>query len=91
MCKRNSNAEHSSRFICLRCLKENGVGAGIIRVNMRESGHIKDLICLCTKLEEKTKNLEVRWCDNFAERMEYAREIQSNFYDAEGNLIRKAG
>ena len=29
LCKRNENPKRNSRFICLRCLQENKVGAGI--------------------------------------------------------------
>lgn len=87
MCKRNGNPKHSSKFICLRCLKENQVGDGIPRIKTKEKGHIKDIVCLCTGLKEKTKNLEVRWCDSFTERMEYAKEIQKNYYNDAGNLL----
>lgn len=69
MCKRNGHPERSSKFICLRCLRENQVGGGIPRQNTKEKDHVKDIICLCTHLEMKTKNLEVRWCDDMGERM----------------------
>ena len=91
MCKRvnnkNFNIERRSRFICLRCLHENKVGDGITRPNTKEKGHIKNLCCLCTKMEYKTKNLEVRYKDDFKERMEYANRVRHKFYDAEGNYI----
>lgn len=84
------NPKRSSRWICLRCMKENMVGDGLQRGgHQREKGHIKNLICLCTKLNDRTKNLEVRWCDSFNERMEYAKEIQKEFYDKNGNLLDK--
>ena len=87
MCKRNGHPERSSQFICLRCLKENKVGDGIPRPNTKEKDHIKDIICLCTHLGMKTKNLEVRWCDNFDERMKYAKKIKSKYYDKNNNLL----
>ena len=72
MCKRHDNTDRSSEFICLRCLSKNQVGDKMRRPNMREKDHVKNLCCLCTKLQMRTKNLEVRWCDDFDERMEYA-------------------
>lgn len=68
MCKRHDNTNRSSEFICLRCLSKNQVGDKIRRPNMREKDHVKNLCCLCTKLQMRTKNLEVRWCDDFDER-----------------------
>lgn len=59
MCKRNGHPERSSKFICLRCLKENQVGDGIPRIKTKEKGHIKDIVCLCTGLKEKTKILKL--------------------------------
>lgn len=35
----------------------------------------------------KTKNLEVRWCDDFSERMERAREMKSTYYDDNNELL----
>ena len=87
MSKRNGHPERSSRFICLRCLSENKVGAGIPRTNTKEKDHIKNLLCLCTNLNERTKNLEVRWCDDMNERMNKAIHIRSNYYDEDGNLL----
>lgn len=87
MCKRNGNPKHSSRFICLRCLKENGVGDGIPRPKTKEIDHIKDITCLCVGLQIKTKNLEVRWCDNFTERMERAVELKPRYYDENNELL----
>lgn len=87
-CK-DGNAKKSSRFICLRCLKQNFVGAGIQRPNTKEKDHIKNIGCLCIKMRYKTKNLEVRWCDDFKERMEYAEKIRHEFYDDYGNYIGK--
>ena len=91
MCKRvnnkNFNTKRRSRFICLRCLQENKICAGIIRPNTRDKGHIKNLYCLCTKMQYKTKNLEVRYKDDYQERMEYAKKIRPRFYNVEGNYI----
>lgn len=78
MCKRHDNTNRSSEFICLRCLNKNQVGDKMRRPNMREKDHVKNLCCLCTKLQMRTKNLEVRWCDDFDERMEYARKLSQN-------------
>ena len=89
MYKRNGHPDHSSRFICLRCLKENKVGDGIPRLRLKEKDHIKDLACLCTGLKYVTENLEVRYCDDFNERMKRAREIQSEHYDKDGNYVGK--
>lgn len=49
--------------------------------------HIKNLCCLCTKLQMRTKNLEVRWCDDFDEKMEYAKKIKSKYYDENNELL----
>lgn len=78
-CK-NGNPKKSSRFICLRCLKVNNVGSGIQRPNQKEEDHRKDLVCLCTKLQEKTKNLEVRYCDDLGEKMEEAARLHEELY-----------
>ena len=73
----------------MRCLKENCVGQGIQRPKTKEKDHIKNLACLCVRMEYKTKNLEVRWCDDFKERMIRAIEMQPDFYDSNGNYIGK--
>lgn len=75
------NPKRNSRWICLRCMNENKVGAGIQRGgHQREQNHIKDMICLCTNLQEKTKNLEVRWCDDLNESKMRAKEIRDKYY-----------
>ena len=79
MCKRHDNTNRSSEFICLRCLSKNQVGDKMRRPNMREKDHIK--------LQMRTKNLEVRWCDDFDERMEYAKKIKSKYYDENNELL----
>lgn len=87
MCKRHDNTNRSSEFICLRCLSKNQVGDKMRRPNMREKDHVKNLCCLCTKLQMRTKNLEVRWCDDFDERMEYAKKIKPRYYDENNELL----
>ena len=65
------------------------------RPRTREKDHIKNLSCLCVRMKYQTKNLEVRWCDDFKERMERAIEMQrmlierkkyENFFH-EGDLV----
>lgn len=89
MCKRNGHPERSSKFICLRCLRENQVGSGIPRPNTKEKDHVKDIVCLCTHLEMKTKNLEVRWCDDIGERMIRAMQLKPKYYDENNELLSK--
>lgn len=72
------NPKRKSRFICLKCMKENMVGQGIQRYNQREMNHIKDLYCIYCKIV--TKNLEVRHCDIFTDKMEYAIILQKEYY-----------
>ena len=57
------------------------------RSRTREKDHIKNLSCLCVHMKYQTKNLEVRWCDDFKERMVRAIEMQPDFYDSNGNYI----
>lgn len=45
---------------------------------MREKDHIKNLCCLCTKLQMRTKNLEVRWCDDFDEKWNMQRKLNQS-------------
>lgn len=79
------NPKRKSRFICLKCLKENHVGEGIQRIGrQRENGHIKDIVCLCTKLQTETKNLEVRYCDNFQYMMDKAEKLHIEYYGKVG-------
>lgn len=35
----------------------------------------------------RTKNLEVRWCDDFSERMKWAKEIKPTYYDENDELL----
>lgn len=71
----------------MRCLRENCVGQGIQRPKTKEIDHIKNICCLCVRMKYQTKNLEVRWCDNFKERMERAIEMRLDFYDKDGKYI----
>ena len=48
----------------------------------REKYHIKDLHCInpeCRDMEI-TKNIEVRWCDNYEEVYKIAKEIRDKYY-----------
>ena len=82
MCRcRMGNPKKKSRWICLKCLNENYVGDGIQRRgHQREKYHVKDLVCLCTGLKDKTKNLEVRYCDSFDEMMRKAEVLHRELY-----------
>lgn len=75
MCRyKYGNPNKQSRFICIVCLTENYVGAGIQRGGrQREKGHVKNLYCLRCKTE--TKNVEVRYCDKFNEMMLKAEKL----------------
>lgn len=35
----------------------------------------------------RTKNLEVRWCDDFSERMKRAKEMKPTYYDENDELL----
>ena len=76
------NSKKKSRFICCNCLKENFVGSGIQRGNkQREKGHVKDLTCINKGCDGNiTKNIEVRYCDDFQEMMELAKELHKEYY-----------
>ena len=86
------NPKRASQFICLKCMKINQLGSGIQRGgHQREKYHIKDLLCLTCKDMETTKNIEIRWCDNYEDVYEKAMEIRSNYYEVENNENRKVG
>ena len=76
---RMGNPKKKSRFICLHCLMENQIGAGIQRSNQREKGHIKDLYCL--ECKTITKNLEIRYCDSFNEMKQKSEELHREYYN----------
>ena len=81
MCRcKYGNPKKRSSFICLKCLQINQLGDGIQRSQQREKFHIKDLTCMCVNLEEITKNLEVRYCDDFQEMMNKAMELRPKYY-----------
>jgi hypothetical protein len=70
----------------------NSCGSGIQRGgHQREKYHIKDLMCLHCKDMEITKNIEIRWCDNYADVYEKAMEIRNKYYEEENNENRKVG
>lgn len=68
---RMGNPKKQSRFICLRCLKQNHIGDGIQRFGrQRPIEHEKNLYCLNCKIV--TQNMEVRYCDDYEETLEKA-------------------
>lgn len=70
----------------------NPCGSGVQRGgHQREKYHIKDLMCLYCKDRETTKNIEIRWCDNYEDVYEKALEIRNKYYEAENNENRKVG
>lgn len=77
------NPKKKSRFICCKCMKENLVGAGIQRGgHQREKNHVKDLLCLnqgCSHMPS-TKNLEIRYCDDFLEMLDKVPELHTKYY-----------
>lgn len=77
---RQGNPKQQSRFICCKCLDDNPVGGGIQRGGkQREKGHVKNLYCIqCRTI---TKNVEVRYCDNYFEAMERALELHKEYYE----------
>ena len=49
--------------------------------NQREKGHVKDLTCINPGCNgDITKNIEVRYCDNFGEMMQEAEELHREYY-----------
>lgn len=72
------NPKKKSRWICLKCLKENHVGDGIQRINQREKWHKKELHCIYCN--ETTKNLELRHCDWLEEIKERAEKLHREIY-----------
>lgn len=75
---RGTYSDFQSRFICLKCGKENSVGAGIYRRRQREKFHVKDLTCLTCG--EVTKNVEIRNCDFEMEIREKVPELAKAYY-----------
>lgn len=84
MCRyKYGNPKKQSRFICCQCLTENFIGSGIQRGSkQREKGHVKDLTCLvCNNI---TKNVEIRYCDDYLEIMDKAIELHEKYYGKVG-------
>ena len=82
---RHGNPKRQSRFICLKCMKENMLATGIQRNHsQREKGHVKDLFCL--RCGFVTKNEEVRYCDVYEEIYEDAK-IKSEYYYADERKV----
>ena len=77
------NPRKSSRFICLNCLQSDLVtGEGIQRRHgQRNENHIKDLWCCGCKNTVKT--LEVRYFDDYKEKLEEAKELRNKYYGKE--------
>lgn len=74
------NPKKKSSFICLKCGRTDGVLDGIQRIHgSREKGHIKDMYC--AHCGERTKCLEVRYCDYLPEMKEKAEELHKEYYD----------
>lgn len=78
---KNGNPKKQSRFICMKCMRENMIVTGMQRKNQREIGHTKDIFCIGCK--EITKNIEVRYCDNYDEIFEKAKVKRENYYTNE--------
>lgn len=77
MC-RIGNPKKKSKFICLKCMKQNQLGDGIQRKQQREFLHIKDLYCVNCK--ETTKNVEVRFCDFLPKVKEEVPRLHDKYY-----------
>lgn len=85
---KNGNPKRASQFICCKHCGENYIGTGIQRGgHQREKLHCKDLFCICC--QTVTKNLEVRWCDDYLEVFEKAQEMREKYYPKENNRIGK--
>lgn len=69
----------SSRFLCIKHLGENYLGAGIQRGgHQREKFHVKNLYCLHCK--SISRCLEIRWCDTYEEVYDKAVELRQEYY-----------
>lgn len=79
------NPKKRSRFICLKHCGINYVGEGIQRINQREKGHIKPLTCIVC--QEITKNLEVRYCDDYLEMLDMAAELHKEYYGTDRRVV----
>nr|DAV11481.1 MAG TPA: hypothetical protein [Caudoviricetes sp.] len=73
------NPKRASRFLCCKHLGENFIGQGIQRKGkQRPKYHLKDIFCI--QCQSITKNIEVRWCDDYLDIYEKAREIHKELY-----------
>ena len=79
------NPRKSSRFICLNCLQSDLVtGEGIQRRHgQRNENHIKDL--WCCRCRDTVKTLEVRYFDDYEEKLTEAKELRKEYYEMEEN------
>lgn len=78
MCRTN-RVRWQSNFICLKCGESKySLLNGIARNKVREKGHIKD--GYCSQCEERTKQLEVRYCDWLQEISELVPELHNKYY-----------
>lgn len=72
MCKRNGNPRRKSRFICLRCMKENQLGDGIQRGKDNKDALLK----VNKQMKDKDvslKNLEMQSPDTLTELIDFAK------------------
>jgi hypothetical protein len=77
-CK-NGNPKKKSRFICLKCLNYKTTCIdGVQRKNQRESGHIKDNVCIrCGNVQ----TMEIRYCDYLPDVMKKAIIKHNELYE----------
>lgn len=81
MYKNHGNPKKTSDFICLKCLQRNV--KGMDRKRIRERFHVKDLYCIYCL--DKTKQIEMRYCDYFPEVMAEAKQLQMKYYGGDEN------
>lgn len=75
------NPTKNSRFICLKCLQSDLTTCEGIqrRHEQRGNNHIKDM--WCCRCKEEIKALEVRYFDNYNQKLITARKKRPIFYD----------
>ena len=83
---KSGNSKKSSRFICLNCLQSDLItGTEMQRIHgQKEEDHIKNLWCCRCKV--KLKTLEVRYFDDYDQKLEKAKELREEFIN-DGSLI----